>query len=147
MKVTEFFTAKAVMGIGLAFVQALIFMAIVGGFTDQPLLMLTTLFLGGILVTGTGFLVASVAKDMMSVMAWGVLAVLLFAIPGFNVLFPGSGSEWARIIPSYYLTDTVNQVSNYGAGWGDMAGNLLALLGFNAVILTGGVMALRRKFR
>ena len=147
MKVTEFFTAKAIMGVGLAFAQAIVFMGIVGGFTDQPLLMLATLFLGGILVTGSGFLVASVSKDMMSVMAWGVLLVLVLAIPGFNVLFPGSGSEWAKVIPSYYLTDTVNQVSNYGAGWSEMAGNLLILTGFNAVILLGGVTALRRKFR
>jgi len=147
MKVTEFFTAKAIVGIGLAFAQAIVFMAVVGGFTSQPLLMLTTLFLGGVLVTGTGFLVASVSKDMMSVMAWGFVVVLVFAIPGFNSLFPGSGSEWARIIPSYYLTDTVTQVSNYGAGWSEVGGNLLILTGFNAVILWGGIIALRRKFR
>jgi len=147
MTVTDFFTAKAIMGIGLAYAQAIVFMGVVGGFSDQPLLMLVTLLLGGILVTGAGFLVASVSKDMMSVMAWGVLVILVFAIPGFNVMFPGSGSDWAKIIPSYYLSDTVTQISNYGASWADVGTNLAILAGFNVAILLGGVAALRRKLR
>ncbi len=147
MKVTEFFGAKALMGIGLAFAQAVVFMAIVGGFTTEPLLILVALFLGAILVTGTGFLVASVSRDMMSVMAWGVLAVIIFTIPSFNILFPGSGSDWARIIPAYYLSNVVNQVSNYGTGWSSLAPDLAILAAFDAAILSGGVVALRRKLK
>jgi len=147
MRVTEFFTAKAIMGVGLAFVQAIVIMGIIGGLSSQPLIMLTTLFLGGILVTGIGFLVASVAKNMMSVMAWGVLAIILLIMPALGVLFPGTISGWIQVLPSYYLVDSITQVSNYGSGWGDVGDNLLILAGFNIVILWGGIMLLRRKFR
>jgi ABC-2 type transport system permease protein len=147
MRITEFFTAKSIMGVGLAFVQAIIIMGIIGGLTSQPLIMLITLLLGGVLVTGVGFLVASVAKNMMSVMSWGVLAIILFTIPALGVLFPGTVSDWIKILPSYYLVDSITQVSNYGSGWGEVWGSLLILVGFNIVILWGGIMLLRRKFR
>lgn len=147
MTVQDLFLAKGIMGVGLAFGQAVLFMAIVGGLASQPLIILTTLLLGGMLVTGAGFLVASLAKDMMSVMAWGFVVIIVFAIPAFGILFPGTISGWVRAIPSYYLADTVHQAASFGAGWGDIWSNLLILLGFNLVIVWGGIMALRRKFR
>ncbi len=147
MRVQDLFLAKGIMGVSLAFGQALLFMAIVGGLASQPLIILTTLLLGGMLVTGAGFLVASLAKDMMSVMAWGFIVIIVFAIPAFGILFPGTISGWVKAIPSYYLADTVHQAATFGAGWGDIWSNLVILLGFNLVIIWGGIMALRRKLR
>ena len=146
-RVKDLFAAKGLMGVGLAFAQAVFFMAIVGGMSSQPLIILTTLLLGAVLVTGVGFLIASLAKDMMSVMAWGTVVIIIFVIPAFGIMFPGTISGWVKVIPSYYLADTVHQVANFGAGWGDVWSKLLILLGFNLVIVWGGIMALRRKFQ
>ncbi len=147
MSVRDLFTAKLIMGTGLAFVQGLLFMAIVGGLNSQTLLIITTLFLGSILFTGSGFLIASLSTDMMSSMGWGVVAILIYVIPAFGIMFPGTVTGWVRFIPSYYLADTIHKASNFNSGWGDNLSNLLILLGFIALIVFSGIMALRRKFR
>ncbi len=147
MTVKDLFAAKGIIGISLAFGQAILFMAIVGGMSEQPLIILAVLLLGAMLVTGVGFLMASLAKDMMSVMAWGVVAFIVLIIPTFSIMFPGIISGWVKVIPSYYLVDTVHRAANFGAGWGDVWRNLLMLLGFDLVIVWIGIVALRRKFR
>jgi len=145
--VRELFAAKGAIGVGLAFGQAVLFMAIVGGISSQPLIILTALLLGAVLATGIAFLISSLAKDMMSVMAWSIPALIILIIPSLGVLAPGTLTGWVEFIPSYYLVDTVHQVANFGAGWGDVWYNLLVLLGFNLVIVWIGITVLRRRFR
>lgn len=70
---------KGIFGTGFAFAQAAVLMLITGGLSQQPLLILTALLLGAWLVTGVAFLIASVGRDLMSVMGWGILALLLLA--------------------------------------------------------------------
>ena len=147
MTVRDLFAAKGTIGVGLAFGQAVLFMAIVGGISSQPLIILTALLLGAVLATGTGFLIASLAKDMMSVMAWSIPVLIILIIPSFGILLPGTITGWVEVIPSYYLVDTVHQAASFGAGWGDVWYNLLVLLGFDVVIVWIGITALRRKFR
>lgn len=145
VSVKELFTAKAITGIGLAFVQAVVFMTIVGGMNRQPLIMLVTLLMGSVLVTGLGFIVAALAKDMMSVMAWSMVGLFPMMIPSFGVMFPGLVTGWVKVIPTYYLVETVHRVTNFGAGWGDIWLNLVILLGFDLVLVLIGTMALRRR--
>lgn len=146
LSVEGLFLGKGLTGVGMAFVQVSLLMGVTGGLGRQPLLVLLALLLGSLLVTGIAFLMASVSRDMMSVMGWGMLALLLLAIPSLNVLLPGLTSDWIKVIPSYYLVDTVYQVVNFGAGWGDMMLNLLILLTSALVFLGLGTVVLRRKF-
>jgi ABC-2 type transport system permease protein len=141
------FLAKAITGVGLAFVQALMIVAITGGLNMQPLPILVALLLGSGLVTGIGFLIASTGKDMMSVMGWGLPIMIILLIPSFGVMFPGAISDWVRVIPSYYLVDTVHISANFGLGWAYIWQNLLILLGFDVVIGWLGIMVLGRKLR
>jgi ABC-2 type transport system permease protein len=147
MTVADLFAAKGFVGTFLAFGQALLFLALVRGMGDQPLIIVAALLMGGVLVSGVGFLMASVAKDFLSVAAWGVPIVVLLSVPAIAILSPGASSDWIKIVPSYYLIDTIYRVSNFGAGWSEVWANLLILLGFNLVIFPAGVLALRRKFR
>lgn len=146
MGTRELFTAKGVVSVSMVLFQALVLMTAVGAMKYAPLILLTTLFLGALLVTGVGFLMGAAGKDMLSVMAWGVLVMILLGIPSFGVLFPGTMTSWAKLIPSYYLADTVHQVVNFGAGWPQVSGNLLALLAWDVVLLFLGAAVLRRKF-
>jgi hypothetical protein len=50
---------------------------------------LTLLLLGSALVTAISFLIAAASRDLMSVMATGMLALILLAIPAFNIVLPG----------------------------------------------------------
>ncbi|HEY40737.1 MAG TPA: ABC transporter permease [Dehalococcoidia bacterium] len=145
MTVNGLFLAKGITGVTLAFGQALLFIAITGGLNQQPLIILLTLLLGAILVTGIGFLLASAGKDLMSVMAWGLPAIIILAVPAFGVMFPGTVSDWVKVIPSYYLVDTVHLSANFGFSWGDIWQNLLILLGFDIAFVLLGIIVLRRK--
>lgn len=147
MSVRDLFMAKLIMGVSLTFTQGVLFMAIVGGFSQQSLITIVALLLGSILFTGSGFLIASVSRDMLSSMGWGIGSILIYSIPSFGIMFPGVITDWAKAIPSYYLVNTIHQASNFNAGWGDTWINLLILLGFNIVIIWGGILVLRRKFQ
>ncbi|MCJ7606004.1 MAG: ABC transporter permease [Dehalococcoidales bacterium] len=146
MSIRDLFAAKGVTGTGLAFIQAMLFMILVGGLSGQPLLIIVTLLIGAVFVTGVAFIVASISKDFMSVLGWGMLAFLVSAVPAFGVLFPGAMTGWAKVIPTYYLVDTVHRAANFGSGWGDLWPNLAILLGCCAVVTWLGIVALRRKF-
>jgi hypothetical protein len=147
VRVSELFAAKGLLGIILALGQAALFMALVGGFGHQPLIILLTLLLGSILVVSLGFLLAALTRDVMSVTGWGILVLIFLAIPGFGVAVPGLMSDWVKAIPSYYLTDTVNRVANYGAGWGEVGLNLLMLAVITTLAAGLGMAVLRRRYR
>jgi ABC-2 type transport system permease protein len=147
MRVSELFIAKGTLGIGLAMAQAVLFMALVGGFNHHPDIVLTTLLIGSFMAVGIGFLLASIARDVMAVTGWGMLIIIIFAIPGIGTVIPGLLSDWAKVIPSYFLTDTVSRVNNYGAGWNEIWRNLAILSGFTVLVFWGGMAALRRRYR
>ncbi len=147
MTIGGLFTAKAITGVTLAFIQALLLLAITGGMARQPLVIVAVLLLGAGLVTGVGFLIAARGRDLMSVMAYGMPALLILSVPSFGVLFPGAIAGWVKVIPSYYLVDIVHQTVNFGAGWGEVWQNLLILAGFDIVIVALGIISLRRRLR
>jgi len=147
MTVQGLFVAKGIMGVSLAFGQAVLLLVAVGGLNQQPLPILVALLLGAILVTGIAFLVAALAKEMMSVLGLCMLVMLILMVPTFGVMFPGMVSGWARIIPSYYLVDAVHLSANFGIGWGGVWDNLLILLGFDTAFISLGILVLRRKLR
>jgi len=147
VSVKDLFTAKGILGTFLAFSQAVLLLAVVGGLSAHPAIILLSLLLGSVLVTGIAFIMASLGRDFMSVTAWGVPVMVLLVVPAIGVMIPGALSGWIKVIPSYYLTDTIYRVSNYGAGWGDVWNNLAILAGINAVIVAVGIRALRRKLQ
>ncbi|MBE2201858.1 MAG: ABC transporter permease [Anaerolinea sp.] len=147
LRIEGLFLAKGIFGVGLAFVQVVLLMIITGGLNQQPFLILSALLIGSIMVTGLGFLIASVARDLMSVMGWSMLGILLLALPALSMLVPGLTTNWVKTIPSFYLVNTVYQVTNYGWGWADAGQDLLALLLFATLFLGLGVFVLRRRFQ
>lgn len=147
LKLRHLFTAKAILGISLAFIQVLLFLVIVGGLSREPLTMILAVFIGSIMVTGLGFLVASLARDMMGVTAWGMIITIILFIPSFGVMLPGMLSGWTKVIPSYYLTDAISRLANYGAGFGDISGHFLIMLGWSGAFAVIGITALWRRCR
>lgn len=146
MTVRDLFVAKGFTGVTMAFGQAALFIAIVGGLSRQPLVVLTALLLGAVLVTGVGFLIGSASKDMLSAMPWLLVVFVPLALPAIGIVFPGTITGWVKAIPSYYLVDTVHRAANFGSGWGDVWQNLLILLAFDLVFLWAGITTLRRRF-
>ena len=147
MRVIEFITSKGIVSVMITFTQAALLMLIVGGFLQQPLIIAVTLLLGALLVTGIGFLMGAAGKDFLSVIGYGIPAIILLSIPAMGIAFPGLLTGWARIIPSYYLADTLHQVVNFDAGWRQIWMNLTILLAVDAALLALGALVLKRKFR
>jgi ABC-2 type transport system permease protein len=147
VRVDGLFLAKGIFGTVFAFLQTTLLMGVTGGLNQRPFLVLFILLLGSILITGISFLIASLGRDMLSVMGWGMLAIILLAIPTFSILIPGMRSVWTRVIPSHYLAETTYRVINFNAGWADVAPNFVILLAYAASFLVLGIMVLRRKLR
>lgn len=147
MRMEGLFVAKGAVGIGLAFLQSVILLAVTGGLSHQALLIIVALLLGSMLVTGIGFLLASVSTDIMSVMAWGVPTILLLSLPAVGLLLPGLITNWVKVLPTYYLIDTVYQAAVLNAGWAETGSNLLILLAFALAFMGLGIVVLRRKFQ
>jgi ABC-2 type transport system permease protein len=145
MTVPELYAAKGVVGVGLAFVQSVAYLAIVRGLGSHPLLLVVALALGSVLVTAFAFLLASVGRDFFSIMGWGIVVMIVLVVPGFTLLFPGALSGWVKAIPSYWLVDLVGRVTGYGAGWAEAGRNLLWLLGWDVALAAAGIAALKGK--
>ena len=147
LRVEGIFLSKGILGVGMAFVQVVLLLAVTGGLNHEPLIVLLFLFMGSVLVTGIGFLVAAVSRDTMSAIGWGTLPMLVLSLPGFGVLFPGSVTGWVKIIPTYFLVEPLYQLLNYNAGWRDVSGDFLALTAFSLAFLVVGIVVLKQKFR
>jgi ABC-2 type transport system permease protein len=139
------FVAKGIAGILLIFTQVAFIMAITGGFRNEPLLIVVALVLGSLLVTGLAFLISAVSRDMLTVIAWSIVAMFLLMVPSLNILMPGLTTQWIRVLPSYYLIDPVYRIINFGAQAGDVWLQLLVLLAFSLVVYGLGVMVVRRR--
>lgn len=147
MKVTDLFFGKGVSGVFLTFSPAVLLMIITGSLTQNVSLIITSLLLGSIMVTGLAFFIASISKDMMSVMAWGTLLMIVLFIPAFTVIFPGPVSGWIKVIPSFFLVDTLHRAVNFDIGWSGNLNNIMFLIGFNIVFVFLGIITLKRKVK
>ncbi|MCA9924932.1 MAG: ABC transporter permease [Anaerolineales bacterium] len=147
MKLRDLFAGKGIFGVGLAFVQVILITAVTGGLAREPLLIMLTLLLGALLATGIGFLIASAAKDFMSVIGWGMLAFIVLALSSFSAIAPSLVTNWIKLIPSFYVVDTMNLVMNFNAGWVDVWQNLVILLVVSMALFWMGIVVLRRKLQ
>lgn len=143
--VSEVIAAKGILGTAAAFVEAVLIMALIGGLATQPALVLLALLLGSALVTGLGLVAGAYGKDFIAVLFLSMTFMIPLMVPAFAALFPGSAGVWVQALPSYPLVATIVEVTTQGAGWGDVAGHLLALLGWCVAAFAAGVLVLRRK--
>lgn len=146
LRMHQFFTSKALMGMMLAFSQLLLLVAITGKLGTSPLLLLVTLLLGSFLIVGIGFFVAAISRDNMGVLAWGMLVIVVFAIPAMSIMLPGLATGWIELIPSFFLVDSLHRILNFDAGWADVGRNLAILLAMGAGTTFLGAAVLRRRF-
>ena len=141
----DFIAAKGILGTLLAFVEASVIMALIGGFSQQAPIMLVALLLGGALVTGLGLVAGAFGRDFISVLFVSMAFMIPLMVPAFAALFPGTAGVWVRALPSYPLVDTIVSVTTEGAGWGQVAPNLLFLLGWCVLAFVAGVAVLGRR--
>lgn len=142
---TDFLAAKGLVGTGLAFAEAVVVMALIGGFAVGAPILLLALLLGAALVTGIGMVAGAFGRDFMTVLFISILLMVPLMVPAFAALFPGTAASWVQALPSYGFVQTVVEVSTQGAGWAEVAPDLLMLLGWTVVAFAAGVVVLGRR--
>ena len=141
----DFLAAKGVVGTGVAFTEATFIMALIGGFATGAPILLVALLLGAALVTGIGMVAGSFGRDFMSVLFTSILVMIPLMIPAFAALFPGAANAWVQVLPTYGFVQTVVEVTTSGAGWADVAPDLLLLTGWTLVAFAIGWVLLGRR--
>ncbi len=145
--VGDVLTAKGIAGALSGMAQAVVVLVAIDSLSPQPLLILTLVLLGAVMISGTAMLAGSTGKDFMSTLFYGMVYMIPLMIPAFAALFPGTASAWIRALPSYPLVDGLVDVGTYGAGWGDTLGELGALVAWCVALFAAGWVVLKRKVR
>lgn len=143
--VTDFLTAKSILGTLLAFSQAVLLMAAIGSFGANSLVLLVSLLLGAILVTGFGLWAGSAGRDFITIIFWSVLFLIPLIIPVIAALFPGTAAAWIQVLPSWGLVEAIVGATAYGEGFRHLAGPLLALAAWCVVAFAAGLLVLKRR--
>ena len=141
----DFLAAKGVVGTGVAFTEAAVIMALIGGFATGAPILVVALLLGAALVTGIGMVAGSFGRDFMTVLFTSILIMIPLMIPAFSALFPGTASAWVQVLPTYGFVQTLVEVTTTGAGWADVSAELLLLAGWTLAAFVGGWVILGRR--
>jgi ABC-2 type transport system permease protein len=143
--VGDVLAAKGIAGAVSGLAQAVIVLLAINSLSPQPLLILTLMLLGSVMISGTAMLAGSSGKDFMSTLFYGMAYMVPLLIPAFAALFPGTASGWVRALPSFPLVQGLVDVTTYGAGWSETLPELAALLAWCVGLFGLGFVVLRRK--
>jgi len=144
-RTSDFLAAKGVLGTLLAFAETVLLLLLIRGFDNGPLILLVTLLLGAMLVTGLGLIAGASGKDFINMMFYSMVFMIPLVIPPIALLFPGSASFWVKALPSYGLVQAIVGVSSYGYSWSEAIPYLASLTAWVAVIFSIGWYTLKRK--
>ena len=144
-RVSDFLTAKGIVGTIVAFSEALLLVLLLRALGAEPLVVVATLALGAVLVTGVALIVGASGRDFIGVIFYSMLFLVPLMIPAVAALFPGSPSSWIKIIPTYGLVQALIGASTYGQGMSELMPYLLGLLLWCVVIAAVGLAVLRRR--
>jgi ABC-2 type transport system permease protein len=137
--------AKGIAGAVLGLGQAVILLAAIDVMGNEPLLIVTLMLLGAVMVSGTAMVAGSLGRDFLSNLFYGVMFMVPLMIPAFTVLFPGTASGWIRVLPSYPLVQGLVKVATYGEGWAEALPDVGALAAWCVALFVLGWFVLKRK--
>ncbi len=137
--------AKGIGGVVLGLGQAVILLAAINVLGNEPILIITLMLLGAVMVSGAAMIAGSLGRDFLSNLFYGMLFMVPLMIPAFTVLFPGTASGWIRAIPSFPLVQGLVKVSTYGDGWAEALPDVGALFAWCVVLFALGWTILKRK--
>jgi len=138
--VTEFITAKALLGYLMAVIATLITF-VLNGVTSPAYLALIMPFmmLGGAFAVFLGVILGVSFSNSTELYGTAKGANLLLFAPALVILFPGIPQWIGKIFPTYYIINPILKVSLLGGKWSDVQGDLMILVMITAAL---GVAAL-----
>ena len=140
----DVFVAKGLTGLVLSLVMGMVILLINQVFGTEPALLIMVLALGAAMAVEVGLLCGIFFKDVSSLFTiWKLGGILLFA-PALVYLFPQIPEWVVRIFPTYYLVQPIVELTLEGAGWAEIAGDVLVLIAVDAVLALALLLQLRR---
>lgn len=146
VSISHIFLSKGVVGLITTFIPSIFFIILTIGFKEFPIL-LFILFLGSLFAVSIGFLIGSIANDMMSIIGYGFLLFIILMIPSFNILSPGSLTYLVKLIPSYFLVDSLHKVINFQSNLKELTINILILITTQSLFYLLTLFFLKRRFK
>ena len=141
----EVYSAKVLLGLVVALFTGWATLFLNNAFAGQAALLMGVLALGALAASLLGALLGTLAKDMDTFIAIVKgLGILLYA-PGILALIPSVPGWVAQVFPTYYMVDPVIQISQRGAGFGELAGEIGILAAFVATLLLALVFVAERQ--
>ena len=144
-RVGDVLAAKAILATLLAFAQAMVLLLALNAVNNHVLLVISIVLLAALMVAGLGMITGSAGKDFMSTLIYGMIFMILLAIPAFGALFPGTASPLVRILPSYGIVESLTGTTIYGKGWIETAPYLALVALWDTIILGTGMLVLKKK--
>ena len=106
-------------------------------FSGNIPLLLFVIGLSGLLSSAIGIIMGSFSKDMDSFMGLiKAIGILLYA-PGILELFPNIPAWIGRVFPTYYIMNPLLEITQNGAGFGDIAADVAILAALVGLALFG----------
>jgi ABC-2 type transport system permease protein len=141
----EIFASKGLLGVIISLFAGIMILVLNQAFGIQPVLLIILLVLGALMAAGLGLLLGALLKDITTLFAiWKSAGILIFA-PALIYMF-AQIPEWVgRLFPTYYLLQPIFDISQFGAGWSEIALNVFILIGLDIVIFILLAVTLRRK--
>lgn len=144
-RTADVLAAKGITGTISGLGQAVILLLAIRSLGDQPLLILTLMLLGAIMVSGAAMIAGSAGKDFIGTLFYGMVFMIPLLIPAFSALFPGTASWWVQVLPSYPLVAGLVDVGSYGAGWAETLPRLGMLAAWCVALFVLGWFVLKRR--
>lgn len=135
----EVYLSKAGLGFLISTLMGVVILVLNNAFGTRPGLLLLVVAMGALMASAIGAVMGSVVNDMDALM--GVVkafGIVLFG-PGILEMFPQIPGWIGQLFPTYYMLNPVLEVSQNGARFGDIAGDLAilaALIGALLLLLT-----------
>lgn len=133
----EVLVAKGLTGVVLATLTGVLILVLNGAFGAHPLLLVLVLALGAVMAATFGILLGVLIRDIDTLFATiKGMGILLYA-PAIFYLFPTLPQWIGRLFPTYFIVAPVVEISQQGAGWAEVASELLIL-----IVLIGALLLL-----
>ncbi len=135
----DIFVAKGTLGFVVSLSMGIVILLLNGALGAQPFLLLLVLALGACLSAAFGVVLGVLMRDMNSLFATVKAMGLLLYAPAIFFLFPTLPQWIGRIFPTYYIIGPIVAITQRGAGWAEIATDVLILVGLIGLML--GVLA------
>ena len=129
----------------LIIIGSTLILALNKGFTGNIPAILILTFLGAVVFSLMGVLVGLIFPNQTSVSTFGSLLFLLMFMPVAMAPASGKMRAVARLLPSYYIQNGINDSMFAGVSFADLSFHIGYLVIFIAALFIANILALKRK--